>query len=279
MSGKKEPEPLPFPDTFTPLSRIFLLRRLEDFHSGNIFTGIIFRKIRKGDQIDKMTEPLYHVTLVAPEIPQNTGNIGRICCCTECRLHLVEPISFSLEDKYVRRAGMDYWRHVDFMRHASWEEFERFPTSWKKAKTVVVPKDGDPHEPRNWRPITITSTAYRVVMCLISRAMQSLNSAKKFINDQQHGFTKTPNGAMMHIGVINELIKHADRTRTAVYMMSIDLRDAFGSVSHDLIRYALRAKGFGEGLIKMIMDAYKNATTRYVVNGGTSDPLFINRGV
>ena len=159
------------------------------------------------------------------------------------------------------------------------KEFERFPTSWKKAKTVVVPKDGDPHEPRNWRPITITSTAYRVVMCLISRAMQSLNSAKKFINDQQHGFTKTPNGAMMHIGVINELIKHADRTKTAVYMMSIDLRDAFGSVSHDLIRYALRAKGFGEGLIKMIMDAYKNATTRYVVNGGTSDPLFINRGV
>ena len=73
-----------------------------------------------------MTDPLYNVVLVAPEIPQNTGNIGRICCCTECRLHLVEPISFSLEDRYVRRAGMDYWRHVDFMRHASWKEFESF---------------------------------------------------------------------------------------------------------------------------------------------------------
>ena len=99
---------------------------LEDFHSGNIFTEIIFRKKRKGNRIDKMTDPLYNVVLVAPEIPQNTGNIGRICCCTECRLHLVEPISFSLENRYVRRAGMDYWRHVDFMRHASWEEFERF---------------------------------------------------------------------------------------------------------------------------------------------------------
>ena len=69
-----------------------------------------------------MKNPLYHVTLVAPEIPQNTGNIGRICCCTECRLHLVEPISFSLEDKYVRRAGMDYWHHVDFQRHPDWND-------------------------------------------------------------------------------------------------------------------------------------------------------------
>ena len=158
-------------------------------------------------------------------------------------------------------------------------EFERFPTAWKRAKTVVVPKDGDPREPRNWRPITITSTAYRVIMCLISRAMQSLNASKRFINDQQHGFTKTPNGAMMHIATVNELIKHADRARSAIYMMSIDLRDAFGSVSHDLIKYALRAKGFGDDLIAVIMDAYRNATTRYVVNGGTSDPIFINRGV
>ena len=158
-------------------------------------------------------------------------------------------------------------------------EFERFPTAWKRAKTVVVPKDGDLHEPRNWRPITITSTAYRVIMCLISRAMQSLNASKRFVNDQQHGFTKTPNGAMMHIATVNELIKHADRAKTAVYIMSVDLRDAFGSVSHDLIRYALQAKGFGEGLIATVMDAYSNATTRYVINGSTSDPIFINRGV
>ena len=67
-----------------------------------------------------MKDPLYHVVLVAPEIPQNTGNIGRICCCTECRLHLVDPLSFSLEDKYLRRAGMDYWKHVDFRRHPDW---------------------------------------------------------------------------------------------------------------------------------------------------------------
>lgn len=64
---------------------------------------------------------LFNVVLVAPEIPQNTGNIGRICVCSGCRLHLVKPLAFSLDDKYVRRAGMDYWRHVEFVVHESWD--------------------------------------------------------------------------------------------------------------------------------------------------------------
>ena len=72
-----------------------------------------------------MENPLYNVVLVAPEIPQNTGNIGRICCCTECALHLVEPIAFSLDDAHVRRSGMDYWKHVDYRRHASWADMEK----------------------------------------------------------------------------------------------------------------------------------------------------------
>lgn len=70
-----------------------------------------------------LTQPLYHIVLVAPEIPQNTGNIGRIACCTQCRLHLVKPISFSFDDKHLKRAGMDYWKHVDYVIHESWEDF------------------------------------------------------------------------------------------------------------------------------------------------------------
>ena len=70
--------------------------------------------------------PLYEIVLVAPEIPQNTGNIGRIACCTGCRLHLIEPISFSFEDKYLRRAGMDYWHHVDCIKHPDWESFRNY---------------------------------------------------------------------------------------------------------------------------------------------------------
>lgn len=64
-----------------------------------------------------------HVVLVAPEIPQNTGSIGRLCVATETTLHLIDPLGFIVDDKHVRRAGLDYWEHVRLARHASWEAF------------------------------------------------------------------------------------------------------------------------------------------------------------
>jgi len=64
-----------------------------------------------------------HVVLVAPEIPQNTGSIGRLCVATHSTLHLVDPLGFRIDDAQVRRAGLDYWPHVQLSHHASWEEF------------------------------------------------------------------------------------------------------------------------------------------------------------
>ena len=64
-----------------------------------------------------------HVVLVAPEIPQNTGSIGRLCVATGTTLHLVEPLGFTIDDRHLRRAGLDYWPHVDCVRHRSWEGF------------------------------------------------------------------------------------------------------------------------------------------------------------
>ena len=54
-----------------------------------------------------------HIVLVEPEIPGNTGNIARLCAATGCHLHLVRPLGFSVEDKYLKRAGLDYWDLVD----------------------------------------------------------------------------------------------------------------------------------------------------------------------
>ncbi len=70
-----------------------------------------------------------HVVLVEPEIPQNTGNIARTCAATGCPLHLVGPLGFSIEDKWVKRAGLDYWHLVDVQQHASLEElWAAYPT-------------------------------------------------------------------------------------------------------------------------------------------------------
>jgi tRNA (cytidine/uridine-2'-O-)-methyltransferase len=65
------------------------------------------------------------VVLVEPEIPQNTGNIARLCAATQCPLHLVGRLGFRLDEKSVRRAGVDYWHLVDVRQHVGWEDFAR----------------------------------------------------------------------------------------------------------------------------------------------------------
>ena len=66
-------------------------------------------------------DPLAHVVLYQPEIPQNTGNIARTCVALGAKLWIVEPMSFSLDQRRVRRAGLDYWPHLDLQLVASWE--------------------------------------------------------------------------------------------------------------------------------------------------------------
>lgn len=63
-----------------------------------------------------------HIVLVEPEIPQNTGNIARTCAVTGCSLHLVKPLGFSTDDKYLKRAGLDYWDMVDVHYHESFRD-------------------------------------------------------------------------------------------------------------------------------------------------------------
>lgn len=65
-----------------------------------------------------------HVVLVEPEIPPNTGSIGRLCVATGTPLHLVEPLGFLIDDKHLRRAGLDYWPHVQLHVHRDWPAFE-----------------------------------------------------------------------------------------------------------------------------------------------------------
>lgn len=65
----------------------------------------------------------FNIVLVEPEIPANTGNIARTCAVTGAQLHLVEPLGFSISDKQVKRAGLDYWPHLNVQVHSSLEEF------------------------------------------------------------------------------------------------------------------------------------------------------------
>ncbi len=70
-----------------------------------------------------------HVVLIEPEIPPNTGNVARLCAATGCALHLIEPLGFRIDDRALKRAGLDYWSSVDVVVHASLDAFlTSFPT-------------------------------------------------------------------------------------------------------------------------------------------------------
>jgi len=70
---------------------------------------------------------MLHIVLFEPQIPQNTGNVGRLCAVTRSRLHLVHPLGFRITDRQLRRAGMDYWYSLDLHHHDNWQAFEASP--------------------------------------------------------------------------------------------------------------------------------------------------------
>lgn len=87
-----------------------------------------------------MSPPLLHVVLHHPDIPQNTGNIGRTCVAVGAKLWLIRPLGFRLDEKHVRRAGMDYWRLLNYEAVDSWEEVQqRLPEAnvWCLTKTAT----------------------------------------------------------------------------------------------------------------------------------------------
>lgn len=76
-----------------------------------------------------------NIVLLEPEIPQNAGNIARTCAVTGSRLHLIKPLGFSVEDKYLKRAGLDYWQYLDITYY---ENFEDFVTKNPDARLIMA---------------------------------------------------------------------------------------------------------------------------------------------
>ena len=95
---------------------------------------------------------MFHIVLVEPEIPQNAGNIARTCAATGTALHMIRPLGFEVSDKYLKRAGLDYWNLVDISYYDSFEELQaRFPnarfffftTKARRRHSDIAYKDGD----------------------------------------------------------------------------------------------------------------------------------------
>jgi hypothetical protein len=157
------------------------------------------------------------------------------------------------------------------------------PDVWKEAKTILLPKpvnnEEERMEPGNWRPITLTSIIYRIMMCQISRFFQSKKIFKSFVDDCQKGFKKNIEGCTEHAAVLNQLVAEAIGRNKPIYIAALDCRDAFGSVSHELLLKNLEHLGGNKHLNNFIMDSYKNARVSIITKNGVTNEIKIRKGV
>ena len=97
-----------------------------------------------------------HVVLLEPEIPPNTGNVARLCAATRSSLHLIEPFGFKLNDTQLKRAGMDYWQHVEWRRWPSWAAFRKSVPEGARVWLV------ESHGPRLYTEVNYAADDYLV---------------------------------------------------------------------------------------------------------------------
>ncbi|MBW1799658.1 MAG: tRNA (cytidine(34)-2'-O)-methyltransferase [Deltaproteobacteria bacterium] len=85
-----------------------------------------------------LEDPAVHVVLYRPEIPANTGNIARLCGAAEARLHLIHPLGFQIDDKHLKRAGLDYWPEVDIRHYESFHTFLENIEGGRGRRTIIA---------------------------------------------------------------------------------------------------------------------------------------------
>lgn len=119
-------------------------------------------------------------------------------------------------------------------------KYSRVPSSWKSSRTVMIFKKGDPTCPSSWCPISISSTLYRIAMCHLSNLFQETNSSSPFLSRTQKGFLRTVNGVVEHFSILNEIIADSSRSGSSLNILTIDLQNAFVSISHQQIVRSLR---------------------------------------
>jgi hypothetical protein len=159
---------------------------------------------------------------------------------------------------------------------------KKIPDIWKMGKTILIYKTGDVNDPGNWRPITLTSVIYRIIFGRIAQVMMSMENRsvrRGLLSISQKGFVPRVNGCGEHIAVANMAINRAMTTHQTLFMLALDMRDAFGSVSHVQLRNNLSQLGLHPLLSEVILDSYTNAKVRVITLNGATEPIEIKRGV
>jgi hypothetical protein len=133
---------------------------------------------------------------------------------------------------------------------------------------VILPKpvanEEEKKKSENWRPITLMSAMYRIKFGIIVNYLQKINAElnSRIISPQQKGFIKDVEGCSEHISIFSLLSAYAITNKKPIYIASIDCKDTFRSVTHDILKQQLKKVGLSSCLVNVIMDSYNDAFVR-----------------
>jgi hypothetical protein len=158
-------------------------------------------------------------------------------------------------------------------------EAKRCPEIWKSSRTILLYKKGDREDPGNWRPISLTSVLYRAIMARFSKALFKIHERVPIVSLNQKGFVPGISGCAEHAARANSVIHHANLHHRSIFIVALDLKDAFGSIPHQLIKRNMIDIGLPGDLCEFVCDCYHKSSTRIFAGKSRTDPIRTNKGV
>jgi hypothetical protein len=141
-------------------------------------------------------------------------------------------------------------------------DVKKCPAIWKSSRTILLFKKGDRKQPGNWRPISLTSVVYRVIMARIAKSLFKLHSRIPLVSSNQKGFIPGIAGCSEHSSKANSVIHNAVSSNRPIFVVALDLKDAFDSIPHQLIKRNMEDIGLPEEINQLNEDCYSKSTTR-----------------
>ena len=154
----------------------------------------------------------------------------------------------------------------------------KIPPAWKTSFTILIHKGDDPQVLDNWRPIALQNTLYKVYTAIIARRISGWAVDMGIMSPSQKGFLPLE-GCLEHNHLMTSVLQDSRRKKKAAFLTWLDLKDAYGSVPHEILFRVMELAGLEGTTLKVVKDIYHNTTTSVRTKGATTAPITIKRGV
>ena len=154
----------------------------------------------------------------------------------------------------------------------------KIPPAWKLSSTILIHKGDDPLVLDNWRPIALQNTIYKLYAAIVARRVSSWAVESGIMSSSQKGFLPME-GCLEHNHLMSSVLQDSRRRKRPAYLVWLDLKDAYGSVSHDILFHVMKLAGLKGKTVEVVKDFYHLSTTSVRTKSNSTAPIRIERGV